>query len=126
MPYVETENTIKTKVIGVNSKIDDKDDMKVRQVILTEMAEDPSIVNLMYLRKREVWVLLDNGREFYLGDIKAKYEELIMKNVTQIIRWQITGGYQVPSKSVLVAGFDTIKTPSVRAKYGMNIYIKLT
>ena len=125
MPYIEAEKVIKTKVIGVNTKLNDTDDMKVRQVILKRISDDPSIVNIIYLRKREVWITLDDGTEHYIGDARAKYEELIMKNVTQIVHWTITGGQEIPAKLIMVAGFDTIKTPSAKAKYGMNIFIKL-
>lgn len=125
MPYVEEEQTIKTKVIGIATKINDGDKIGVRQVVMEEMYCDPSIVRLFYLRKREIWVSLDNGKEFYLGDVKPKYEELIMKNVTQIVSWQITGGQIIPEARISIAGQSTIKCHEVKAKIGLNIHIKL-
>lgn len=125
MPYIEEEHTIKTKVIGIATKINDGDSIGVRQVVMNEMYEDPSIVRLFYLMKRQVWVSLENGKDFYLGDVKAKYEELIMKNVTQIVSWQITGGQTIPETRISIAGHSTIKCNEVRAKFGLNIQIKL-
>jgi hypothetical protein len=125
MPYIDEERTIKTKVIGVNSKIDDGDDMKVRQVVLQEMADSPESVSMLYLKKREVWVMMNNGREHYLGDIKSKYQDMIMSNPTQIKSWQITGGHEIPAKIVTIAGEPTVQKQSIRAKRGMNIHVKL-
>lgn len=125
MPYVAEEHAIKTKVIGIATKINDGDTLGVRQVVMQEMYDDPSTVRLFYLRKREVWVSLDNGREFYLGDVKAKYEQLIMENVTQIVSWQITGGQTIPETRISIAGHPTVKCHEVRAKFGLNIQIKL-
>jgi len=125
MPYVESESMIKTKIIGVASKIDDKDQLGVRQVVLQEMADEPWNVSILYLRKRQVYVSFADGREYYLGDIRAKYEDLIMNNVTQITQWQLTGGHKVDGKTVVIAGQVTMQSRDVNAKYGVNLHIKL-
>jgi hypothetical protein len=125
MPYVDVERTIKTKIIGIASKIDDKDNMKVRQVILEEISQNPEIVDMLYLRKRQVYVMLDNGKEYYLGDIKSKYENLIMNNPTRIKSWQLTGGYPVAREIFEMAGQETVKKRGMRGNYGMNIHIEL-
>lgn len=126
MPYVELEKKIMTKVIGIASKIDDNDTLGVRQVVLEEMAEDPSIVSLIFLKGTEVWVSLENGREFYLGDVRAKYERLILDNQTRITSWQITGGAEIPNKTICIAGQDTNQKVYGRGKRGMNIHIELS
>lgn len=125
MPFVEEEKMIKTKVIGVASKIDDSDNMEIRQAVIRRMIEEPESVSILYLRKRQVYVSFDDGREYYLGDVKAKYEDLIMNNVTQVKSWQVTGGYTLGSKSFLLAGQPTIRSHEMNAKYGLNIHIKL-
>ena len=126
MPYIEEERKIKTKVIGIASKIDDTDTLGVRQVVLQEIAEDPTIVSLIYLKGREVWVALESGREFYLGDIRAKYEQLLLDNQTKIKSWQITGGSQLAPRTVMIAGIETVqKNYEGKGKRGMNIHIEL-
>lgn len=126
MPYVENESTIKTKVIGVATKINDQDNMKIRQVILQRMQEEPNSVSLIFLRRSQVWVCFDDNQEFYLGDLKNKYEKLIMNNVTQIINHQVTGGYKIPEKTVKLAGMKTIVSGGgSRVNFGLNIYVKL-
>lgn len=126
MPYIENERKILTKVIGVNTKVDDQDDRKVRQVILQEIEEDPSRLSLIFLKKQEVWIKLISGREFYLGDIKSKYADLLLNNIAQIASWQITGGYELPGKTIEIAGNETcVQNRSIRANRGMNISIKL-
>jgi hypothetical protein len=125
MPFVEEEKMIKTKVIGIASKIDDKDTMGVRQAVIMRMVEEPESVSILYLRKRQVYVSFEDGKEFYLGDIKAKYEDLIMNNVTRIFSWQITGGYPIGGNSFVMAGQPTIRKHDTTAKYGLNIHVKL-
>lgn len=125
MPYIEEEKTIKTKVIGIATKIDDNDTIGVRQVIMDEIYDDPSIVKMFYLKKNEVWVSLNNGREYYMGDIKSKYIDLIINNVTQIKYWEITGGQQIPAETYMIAGQKTTKYNSFTKKKGLNIGIKL-
>lgn len=125
MPFVEEEKVIKTKIIGVASKIDDNDTMSTRQVVLEEMFDHPELVSMLYLRKRRVYVSFDDGREFYLGDIKLKYEELIMNNVTQIVSWQLTGGHEIPFTPLVIAGQTVKRKDSMRAKFGVNIHVKL-
>lgn len=125
MPFVAEEKMIKTKVIGVASKINDGDNINIRQTVIQRMVEEPESVSIMYLRKRQVFVSFDDGREFYLGDIKAKYEDLIMNNVTQVTSWEVTGGYLLEAKSFQLAGHETIRRREMNANYGLNIHVKL-
>lgn len=125
MPFVEEEKMIKTKVIGVASKIDDLDSIGIRQAVIQRMIEEPESVSIMFLRKRQVFVCFEDGREYYLGDIKAKYEDLIMSNVTRILSWQVTGGHVIPERTFALAGHATIKSHQTNAKYGLNIHVKL-
>ena len=125
MPYIENERKILTKVIGVNTKVDHKDDRKVRQVVLQEIEEDPTRLSIIFLKKHEVWVKLISGREFYLGDVKAKYGDQLRVNAAEIVSWKITGGYELPAKTIEIAGNDYTKQRSIRASRGMNIGIKL-
>lgn len=125
MPFVEEEKMIKTKVIGVASKIDDKDTMNIRQTVIRQMIEEPESVSIMYLRKRQVFVCFEDEKEFYLGDIKAKYEDLIMSNVTQITSWQVTGGHLIEGRTFSMAGEVTLRSRDTNAKYGLNIHVKL-
>jgi hypothetical protein len=125
MPYIEEENRIFTKVLGVASRIDESDELGVRQVILDEIADDPSIVSLIYLRQREVWVSLENGNEYCLGTIREAYNDLIMSHVTRIKSWEVTGGHVIPKRMVEIAGQSTGIGQVSRAKRGLNIQIEL-
>ena len=128
MPYVAEENKILTKVLGVATKSDSEDQndkSKVRQVVLTEMHDEPEKVDYLYLKKNDVYVCI-NDNHFHLGYIKSKYDSVIMQNVTKITRWQITGGYDLPTKQVLIAGEQTpLHGHRLRAHYGLNICIDI-
>lgn len=125
MPFVEEESVIKTKVIGVATKIDDGDNLGLRQAVIQRMIEEPESVSIMFLRKRQVFVCFEHGSEYYLGDMKAKYEDLIMNNITRIASWQVTGGHFIEKKSFELAGQPTLRSHSTTAKYGLNIHVKL-
>jgi len=125
MPYIATDHKILTKVLGVNTRMDGEnpDELKVRQVVLMEMYEEPEKVDFVYLQGNEVHVKIDTNH-YHLGHIRDKYKVLIQANVTEVKSWQITGGYDLPTNSVLIAGEKTpIPNRKKRANYGLNICI---
>jgi len=74
-------------------------------------------------KKEEIWVKLD-GNDFHLGFIRTKYLDLIKQNTTEIKSWHITGGYELPTASVLIAGTPTpAEGKTMRANFGLNICI---
>ena len=121
MPYVAEENMIKTKIINIATNVDLYD----RQKVMKALANKEIDIRFIYLKNREVWFTMDDGSEYHMGDIKSKYADIVAQNVTQVVSWQITGGYQLAERKIEIVGQPTLKTPSMRAKYGMNIYIKL-
>jgi len=125
MPYVEAENKILTKVIGVASKIEDLDEMTIRQVVLEEMETNPESVQMIYLKQRQVWVAFENGKNFHLGDVRAKYDALIMSCPTKIKSWNVTGGNSIPANTIMIAGHATPVGHKITAKRGLNINISL-
>ena len=125
MPYIAEESRIITKVMGVATKINPDDNVNVRQVILEDIAEEPLIVDLIYLKKEEVWVKLNDGKEYHLGYLKKKYLDIIMKNACQIKSFQITGGQEIPRGKLNLGGYDGNIGKPIRAKRGMNITINL-
>jgi len=127
MPYVAEKNQILTKVLGVNTRMDNEseDQAKVRQVVLAEMYNFPEKVDFLYLKQSEIWVKLD-GNDFHLGDIRKKYADIINTCCTEIVRWNITGGYDLPTNKLLIAGQETVHPSSKkRANFGINICINL-
>ena len=128
MPLLLEEKKILTKVLGVNTRIDneDPDKKKVRQVVLMEMRERPEMVDCVFLKKSEIWVTL-NGNDFHLGLLRDKYGEVVSKHITQISSWKVTGGQELPpTQFTIVAGEQTpIPRRQIRANFGLNICIEL-
>ena len=125
MPYIAEENKIITKVMGVATKVNPDDNVNVRQVVLQDIADEPLIVDLIYLIQDQVWVKLSNGNDYHLGYLKKKYLEMIMKNACRIRSFQITGGQEIPRGTLNLGGHDGAIGRSIRAKRGMNITIEL-
>ena len=128
MPYDELNKTILTKAIGVTHKeINDKE--SVRQVILKTMFKEPELVDFVYLYGMTIKVQLD-GKEFELGQIKPKYEHIVMKNPTEVKSWKITGGYPIEptfsnTHATKILGHDTNNYRKINANYGINLHIKV-
>jgi len=128
MPITEEGNKILTKVLGVNTRMDneDADKKKVRQVVLMEMFERPEMVDCVYLKKSEIWVTLD-GNDFHLGSLRDKYKSVIQAHITKISNWKVTGGQELPPQFfTIVAGEQTpLPRKKIRGNFGLNICIEL-
>ena len=128
MPIIENENKILTKVLGVNTRIDneDLDKKKIRQVVLMEMFERPEMVDCVFLKKSDIWVTLD-GNDFHLGSLRDKYKSVIQAHITKISRWEVTGGKELPPQFfTVVAGEQTpLPRKKIRGNFGLNICIEL-
>jgi len=126
MPYDEANKIIHTKVIGVTEKeVNDK--QSVRQVILKQMFDEPELVDFIYLFGMAVKVQFD-GREFDLGTIKSKYENILLKNPSHIKSWKITGGYPVQGNAghgTKILGHETNNYYKINANYGINLSIQV-
>ena len=124
MPYIAEENKIITKVMGVATKLHPDDNVNVRQVILEDISEEPLRVDLIFLKKEQVWVKMDDGKEYHLGHLKKQYLDIIMNNACQVKSFQITGGQEI-HKRLSLGGHDGDIGKPIRAKRGMNITINL-
>jgi hypothetical protein len=96
MPVLEAEKRINTKVIGVTEEY--------RQSALLQMYNHPERVIELYLKRMEIYVLLDNNglcednpySKVCLGFIKYKYAPYVEEGRWKIKQWQVTGGQSMP------------------------------
>ncbi len=90
MPYIEAENKILTKVLGVANRV--FTDLVLGQEVLFAMLKNPERVDEMYTNKTDVHVLM-NDSDFHIGYIKDEYLPIISKySASRIKKWMITGG----------------------------------
>lgn len=109
MPYNIEENEIRTKLFGVTIKADEIG----RQQLLLMMRNNPKALEKIEVFGTHCYITYE-GKTYTLGRIKEEYGSLLNSHETEVISYQVTGGYDIEKNGNLET-----------SNLGINIVIKL-
>src|SRR3990167_8009155 len=112
MPYIIDKNEIRTKLFGVSLKIADIG----RQQLLTIMRNNPETIENVFVFGTTCYITYGK-KDYVLGYIKENYSSLLNSHDCKVIRWKVTGGYDI---------VDEGKVKEDVSNMGINIFIQLS